>query len=225
MQITIFGASGKVGRLVVAEALKHGYDVVAFVHSHNPFENGAHLTVVQGDIASAEDVAKALQGSDAVINCLGSWGRPGRNVLTRAMDTIIPAMTEQKIQRIISLTGHGADAPDVVPSFSHKLMMKALSPFPAGKVFRDGEEHMHLLAMSSLDWTVLRSPIMKNGSDGAYHLADKPGFPLKRITRTAVVSAILNQLETDVYLQQAPVVNPGKWASYTKLRYNNQQWI
>lgn len=209
MQITVFGASGKVGRLVVAEALKHGYDVVAFVHTSNPFEEEAHLTVVQGDISSRADVDKALQGSQAAINCLGSWGRSGRDVLTRAMDTIIPAMSEQKIQRMVSLTGHGADAPDVVSSWPHKLMMKVLFPFPAGKVFRDGEVHMHLLAASTLDWTVLRSPIMKNSGASAYHLAETPGFPLKRINRTAVVAAILDQLEMDSYIHRAPVINPG----------------
>lgn len=208
MQITIFGASGKVGRLVVVEALKRGYDVVAFVHMHSPFEDQKHLTVVQGDVASSEDVAKALKGSQAVISCLGSWGRPGRNVLTVAMDTIIPVMNEQKIQRIISLTGYGADAPDVVPSLGHKLMMKALSPFPAGRVFRDGEVHMHLLAVSTLDWTTLRSPIMKNSGTSKYRLAETPRFPLKRIARGAVVAAIFDQLDSDEYLHQAPVINP-----------------
>src|SRR4051812_42365964 len=100
MQVTVFGASGKVGRLVVAEALQRGYSVKAFVHSRNPFEDSPKLKVVKGDVYDSDDVAKALRGSDAVISCLGSWGSKRRDVLSSAMRMIIPAMTEQKIGRI-----------------------------------------------------------------------------------------------------------------------------
>ncbi|MGH7241512.1 MAG: NAD(P)-dependent oxidoreductase [Candidatus Saccharimonadales bacterium] len=210
MQVTVFGASGKVGMLVVEELLARGYDVVAFVHRHNPFHEKPRLKIVEGDVAKLADVERALQGSEAVFNCLGSWGRPGRNVLTVGMGTIIPAMEAQGIKRIISLTGHGADAPDVVPSLAHKLMMKLLSPFPAGTVFRDGEVHMHMLAASSLDWTALRSPLMKSKGKSTYTLTERPGFPLKVIARPAVASAMVDQLTLSEYIHRSPVVNLGK---------------
>ncbi|MBC7582106.1 NAD(P)H-binding protein [Aeromicrobium sp.] len=204
MQITIFGASGSVGRLVVSEALKRGYDVVAFVHNHNPFEELNHLTIVKGDIANSGDITKALLGSEAVISCLGSWGQPGRNVLTTAMTAIIPAMKAQKITRIITLTGSGAMAPDVTEGLGHKLFMKAMAPFPAGKVFHDGEQHMKLLAVSSLDWTSLRSPIMKSKGTSAYQLTSKASNA--RLPRSAVVAALIDQLTLTEYIYQAPII-------------------
>lgn len=209
MQVTVFGASGKVGRLVVAELLERGQSVVAFVHSNNPLSAQSGLTVIKGDTANVADVAKALISSQAVISCLGSWGQPGRNVLTTAMDVIIPAMEEQDIKRIVTLTGSGALAPDVVPSFGHKLAIKLLSPFPAGKVFHDGEQHMKLLASSTLDWTSLRSPIMKNDGSSTYTLDEKPASAFGRLPRSAVVMALVDQLETQDYLHRAPVINPG----------------
>ncbi len=209
MQITVFGASGKVGRLVVAEALKRRYDVVAFVHKHNPLVENEHLTVQTGDVARTADVMRALQGSEAVISCLGSWGQPGRNVQVTAMDVIIPAMEAQGPTRIITLTGSGALPPDVVPSLGNKLFMKLLSPFPAGKVFHDGEQHMKLLAASSLDWTSLRSPIMKNDGDSGYTLDEKPASAFGRVPRSAVVMALVDQLDSQQFLQRAPVINPG----------------
>ncbi|HWT55691.1 MAG TPA: NAD(P)-binding oxidoreductase [Candidatus Microsaccharimonas sp.] len=210
MQVTVFGASGKVGRLVADELLQHGYDVVAVVHRHHPFGSKPHLTVVEGDVARREDVDRALQGSEAVLCCLGSWGQPGRNVLTVGMGTIIPAMEALGITRIVSLTGHGADAPDIVSSMPHKLMMKMLSPFPAGTVFRDGEVHMHMLAASSLDWTALRSPLMKSRGRNSYVLTERPGFPLKVIARAAVASAVVDQLTLTDYIHRSPVINLGK---------------
>jgi len=206
MQITVFGASGKVGSRVVEEALRRGYDVVAFVHSHNLFSPTGKLVVVQGDIYSASDVAKALKGSSAVLSCLGSWGTPKKNVLTTAMHAILPAMREQQIERIVTLTGSGAADPHARPGVVHRLLLRLLAPFPAGKVFRDGEEHLRLLAMSELEWTSLRSPVMNNlGSSYALNL--KPAKPWETIGRDSVAAAMLDQLETATYVGQAPIIH------------------
>jgi len=219
MQVTVFGASGKVGRLVVAELLKRGHTVTAFVHRSNPFERAPRLNVMRGDTGKADDVLKALQGSDAVISCLGSWGRPPYDVLTKAMDQIVPTMEAHGIKRFITLTGHGANPPYTVPSFGHKLVMKLLSPLPAGKVFHDGEQHMKLLADSSLEWTTLRSPVMKGqgpAPDGAgqgtdsYILTERAGLALiALIPRQAVAAALVDQLDSTEYFHHAPVIKPG----------------
>ncbi len=119
-QITVFGASGKVGRLVVAELLGRGHNVVAFVHSQKLTEKDfvrdsvhdakatKNIRIVQGDIYNAVQVAAALSGSQAVISVLGSWGTKRKDILCSAMRAIIPAMEQQHIQRIVSLTGHDA---------------------------------------------------------------------------------------------------------------------
>jgi putative NADH-flavin reductase len=207
MQITVFGASGKVGSLVVEEALRRGFTVVAFVHSHDLFSPSGKLILVKGDVHNAEDVQKALRSSDAVISCLGSWGGKDRYVLTAAMKNIIPAMGEQKITRIITLTGSGAYAPEDKAGAVHKMLFYFLAPYPAGKIFRDGEEHMRLLAESGLDWTTLRSPIMNNLGGIRYRLSLKSGLPTATISRRAVAVAMLDQLGSDEFLAHAPVIH------------------
>lgn len=207
MQVTVFGASGKVGSLVVEELLKRRHTVVAFVHSHNLFSPSGNLIVLQGDVYKKEDVTRALQGSEAVISCLGSWGTPKRNVLITAMRAIIPAMQEQNISRIITLTGSGAVEPGKPLKVSQELFLKLLAPFPAGKVFRDGMEHMNLLAASNLEWTTLRSPVMTNGGAKDYYLNLKVGGPLETISRIGAARALVDQLEADDYLRMAPVLH------------------
>lgn len=203
----MFGASGKVGSRVVALALERGYKVVAFVHHHNPFTDTPNLIVKQGDIYQAADVRAALKGSEAVISCLGSWGTPKKNVLTAAMQTIIPALRAQKIKRIVTLTGSGAKVRLNKPmSASHRLLFALLQPFPAGKVFRDGEEHMHLLAESDLDWTTIRSPVMNNLGGSSYTLNNRIN-PVATISRQAVAHCLLDQLGSAEYLRQAPIIH------------------
>ena len=72
-RILVLGASGRTGRLVVEQALGHGHVVVAFVRdlARLPIAH-ERLTVIQGDVTVAADVARAVEGCDAVVSVLGA---------------------------------------------------------------------------------------------------------------------------------------------------------
>ena len=73
MKITVFGATGNTGKLLVKQTLETGYEVVAYVR--NPFKlttTDNHLTVIQGELTDATSVETAIKGSDAVLSTLGS---------------------------------------------------------------------------------------------------------------------------------------------------------
>ncbi|HEY5442052.1 MAG TPA: NAD(P)H-binding protein [Candidatus Saccharimonadales bacterium] len=206
MQITIFGASGKVGSLVVAQALKQGYSVVAFVHSRSRLPENPNLRTVKGDIYNAQDVAKAVAGSKAVISALGSWGTPKKDVLTVAMRHIIPAV--QSGTRIISLTGSDARADGDSLSLLHRLSHASIKLVPGvKKILADGEEHIHLLEASGLDWTVIRSPVMnERGNPEHATLTDKRPAPWGTINRHAVAASLVDLIDNGQYSRQAPFI-------------------
>lgn len=205
MQITVFGASGKVGRLVVAEALARGHSVVGFTHSHTSFKHHAQLRILQGDVHNSRAVANSLRGSEAVISVLGSWGTPTKDIVAAGIRSIIPAMQAQQISRVVSLTG--AEAHDTT---DHPMFWRRLSHFgariAARKILHDGEEHIRLLRASGLDWTVLRSPVMTGKSDIFYRLTLKPLTPWQTIPRCAVAKALVDQLEGPGYINAAPFI-------------------
>lgn len=206
MRITVFGASGKVGRLVVAGALERGYHVTAFVHSTPQSFKHKNLTVVQGDIYEADSVTQAIKGSNVVVSALGSWGTSGKDVLSVAMQHIIPVMQELNISKVISLTGAGAEAAGDRPPF----FITASRPFmkiAAGKILRDGERHIELLAESKLDWTVVRSPIMTGHGDAAdYKLVFEYPKPWQTVNRQSVAEAMVDLIESAEYNRQAPFI-------------------
>lgn len=204
MQITVFGASGKVGTLVVEQALKRGYTVVAFVHRRNPFSPTMQLMVRKGDIHNDADVIAALRGSDAVVSCLGSWGTRQRDILSCAMRAIIPVMTERGVARIVTLTGVGVQ---VNPTALHKQALRLLAPTPAGKVFADAETHVRMLARSGLDWTTICSPVMNNSGGPEYRLSRKAGLAAGTVSRISVATALLDQITATDYLRQAPTIH------------------
>ena len=203
MTITIFGASGKVGRLVVEQLLQNGHKVTIFVHSNSPFDASDQVRVVKGDVHDSTAVSEAVRGSDAVISTLGSWHTPTKDILSAAMKSVIPAMENEGSTRIITLTGSGAWAPDEHISFGNRVQHGVFT-LVAGKIIQDSEEHLRLLAKSGLDWTCVRAPVMKAGPATEYTLTTDLPKPWEIIPRATVAKAIVDLVADDHFSQRAP---------------------
>ncbi len=205
MKLTVFGASGKVGRRLVAQALSRGHEVTAFVHHNNPFTQTDNLHLVSGDVTDSNSVYGAVQGSNAVISVLGSWHTPSKTVLTNGMKAIVPAMEALGIKRLITLTGSGAfysqDRPTTTDKFGHWLFARV-----APKILADGEAHLRLLEASQLAWTCIRSPVMTPGKQTNYKLKDNLPSLLASVSRDTVVQSLLDQLEDANHITKAPIV-------------------
>ncbi len=203
MRLTVFGANGKVGSLVVKAALSRGHEVVAFVHSSAPAA-ADRLTILRGDIYNKADVDKAISGSDVVISALSSWGTPKKDVLSAAMEHIIPAMEAARIQRIVSLTGNVALAPGDTPSAFMKMARMGMR-LAAARIIDDGEQHIALLATSTLNWSVVRSPVMTTMGSTDYKLTLEPSMA-PTIHRQAVADSLLALAEGESWSRQAPII-------------------
>lgn len=206
MQITVFGASGKIGSRVVSLALARGYTVVAFVHRRNSFKGIPGLIIKSGDIRQPADVEAALLGSQAVISCLSSYRSISRDVLAVGMGVVIPEMKAVGVKRIISLTGADALAPGEKNHGIH-ILLRPILLVVAGRILRDGERHIAALATSELDWTVLRSPVMNNLGKRGYHLGLQPLSPLASIRRQAVAIALVDQVTRKKAIGRAPIIS------------------
>lgn len=191
--------------MVVDQLLGSGHSVTAFAHRDGGLPLHPKLTVVVGDVHNTADVAEALVGSDAVISALGSWGTKTKDILTAGMTNIIPAMQSAGIKRIVSLTGADARDPSDHPGIRQRLMHIMLQ-FVAPKILCDGERHIELLRASDLDWTVIRSPVMKDAGGAEYTLGTKPPQPWATIPRAAVASAMTDTIQQGSHLQSSPYI-------------------
>lgn len=206
MQVTLFGATGKVGRLVIKKALEKDMTIVAFVHTTQPdFANNPRIKLIAGDIHNPADISRAIEGSDVVVSTLSSWGTKDKDILTTCMTHLIPAMEHAGIKRIISLTGADAFTPKETPNTVRKLTHKLFSLL-APKVMQDGEKHMALLSQSSLDATIIRSPVMTDEEYSGYELQSAPLKPWATIPRSCVANAIVNLLFIQDFIRQAPFI-------------------
>jgi putative NADH-flavin reductase len=199
MKIVVFGATGRVGKLVSRELVRRGHDVTVFVHSTQPEDEDTRQ--VSGDIYDRESVEKALAGQNAIVCTLSSWKTEKHNVLSTAMQSIVPAAEKAGIERLVSVTGQGAGIPgEKVGPFTRLGRAAALLVFP--KVQRDGEDHIAILAASKLNWTVVRSSLMTDGDSEAYILHGRSGD--LTISRHAVARAMADLVESGEWPRRAP---------------------
>ncbi len=208
MQVTVFGANGKVGRLIVRMLLARHHTVVAFVHRKHSFKESKKLIIHKGDIHNPHDVDAALAGSDAVISALGSWGTSTKDVLTTATTHIVTSMEARGIRTIISLTGAEARIYGDPLGRVHRMMHAVLSVMTK-RVLVDGERHTRLLADSGLDWTVVRSPIMTSTGvhKPKYHVDTVRPVPWEMISRQAVALAMVTMIKDRHWSNQAPFIH------------------
>jgi putative NADH-flavin reductase len=207
MQVTIFGANGRVGRLIVKLALDNGFDVNAFVHKNSDLPDHPKLKLINGDIYDGSAVENSIIGSNVVFSALSSWGTPNKDILSSGIKNIILAMDKNGVKRLVSLTGSDARAIGDNSSAIHRLSHSLINII-AGVVLKDGERHIKLLEASDLDWTVIRSSIMNDrGQTNSFKLTSKQPMPWSTINRGSIAVAMLQSIDEKKYFKKAPFID------------------
>jgi hypothetical protein len=206
MKLLILGSTGKVGRLLVAQALEQGHEVVAFLRTPAKLAiRHPRLRVIIGDARDDHMIASAMTGCDAVVSALGHNSAKTTDVLTAATRAVLANLTAK--QRFISLTGYGvADPHDPKHTFGGRLQNELIKRIP-GEMFLDGERHARLLRQSHAHWILVRAPRMSG--DPATHDYRTGYFPIKLSTtasRADVADFMLSNLTSDEWLGQAPLI-------------------
>ena len=104
MRIAVLGASGAVGRLLVAQALDRGLDVTAVARDPErvPVPARPRLTKVAADVHDPLSVEAALAGVDVLVSGLGvSGGAPG------TLAAGAGAVAASGVERIVWLGAYG----------------------------------------------------------------------------------------------------------------------
>ncbi len=153
MHITVFGATGQVGKRIVQQALNKGFFVTAFgrnVESLIDQDNlNEHLTAQKGYLFDEKDVAKAIDKADIIISVLGGASDGSDKTRSLGLKQIITQMQKKGKKRIIALGGMG-----VLNAADNTLLLHA-EDYPE-EYFAVGMEHLkafELLLESNLDWT------------------------------------------------------------------------
>jgi putative NADH-flavin reductase len=187
VNLTVFGAAGRTGRSLVAQALERGHSVTAFVRPPvDPIPGVDEL--VAGDARDAGAVRPALQGADAVVSAMGPAGPDPGTEYSDAIGVVARTMTEVGPRRL------------VVSANSRVLDDRELRGPYAGV----SQEHRTALAGlrgSDLDWTVACTPMLTDEEPrGRYGSSLDERSEGSSITRADFATALLDALERPVWV-------------------------
>jgi putative NADH-flavin reductase len=157
MRLFILGATGGIGRKLVDQALERHHRVTAFVRSSQKLGAARErLTVIEGDVRSADAMSAALAGHDAVLSALGPPG-PSRNTITSdSARAIVAAMQTAGMRRLI-VVGVAVLFPDI------GLFGRTLRSTVLRNIADDSGEMERIVKATRLDWTIVRPPRLTNG--------------------------------------------------------------
>ncbi|MGX8009174.1 SDR family oxidoreductase [Mesorhizobium sp. ORM8.1] len=208
MKILVLGATGATGRLIVSKALAAGHDVVALVRSKAKATDLAGAELVEGDARDPAALTRAIAGCDAVVSSLGTAMSPFREItmLSTATRALVGVMAEQKIRRLVCITGLGAgDSRGHGGFFFDRLLL----PLMLRKVYEDKDRQEDAIRGSTLDWTIVRPMVLndKPARGRIKALTDLSGVHGGTIARADVADFVVQQLTADTWLRKSPLIS------------------
>ncbi len=118
--VTIYGGSGFVGRYVARRMAKEGWRVRVAVRRPNealfvkPYGVVGQVEPILCNIRNDASVKAAMQGADAVVNCVGILNRSGKNtfdaVQAEGAGRVAKIAAELGVAQLVHISAIGADA-------------------------------------------------------------------------------------------------------------------
>ncbi len=211
MKLTVFGATGGVGREVVTQALDAGHRVTAYVRIPAKLDlSHPELTVVAGDLTDRDAIQRAVAGADAVISALGpSLDRKATEMpLIEGTGNIVEAMQAVGVERYIGMAtpslrdprDEGSLLGRVVPLMGRTFLKRA---------YRELLAMSQIVTDSPLNWTIARFTQPKDGPrEGTVRAGfvgrDKIGAS---ITRADIAGFLVKQANDARFHRASPAIS------------------
>ncbi|WP_199036569.1 NAD(P)-dependent oxidoreductase [Glycomyces salinus] len=189
MKLTVIGATGGIGRAVVAQALEAGHDITAVVRDPRRVEADVH--VVPTDLSRPDPavLASAMEGAAAVLSAIGPRRRGEWGIVSRGTAAIAEAMAAAGARRVLIVTGVGISTvrtpgrPNPAKrepgaGFVMRRFATPLARAVIGEHMADVATAEEILAGSGLDWTSVRVPYLVDAPlTGVYKVAYGVSLP------------------------------------------------
>jgi putative NADH-flavin reductase len=195
LKVVVLGATGATGLEVVRIAAERGHSVTAFVRS--PERLGSFLDrieVREGNLLDSSQLAQVVDNHDAVISAFGPRlpiSKADAHLLEQFATALKCAMEQTSTKRVVVESVAFLFKDSIIPPTY--LLGRLLFP----GVVADSAAMEKIFAESSLDWTMVRSPELTNGSyTGKYRVREEhlPAFGFK-ISRANVADYMIKAVE------------------------------
>ena len=225
MRLAVLGASGGVGRWVVALAASDGHEVTAVVRRSSDVVVIPGIKVIRGDLTDPDFLEGAVDHHDAVVSCVG-LRRAGRSpfarllsppdLTTRLASSLTRAMENRYVRRLVVISAGG------VASSMAQLTWPVQQLVRTGNVavaYRDLAGMEDRFAASSLDWLAVRPVTLMNGAPLG-RASEVNRYGLTSIIRRADVAAwmLASAVQHDSFVDHTVLLGYGRAAATAQRR-------
>ncbi|QDH80907.1 SDR family oxidoreductase [Echinicola soli] len=185
MKVLVIGANGQIGQLIVDKLQGAGdFSPVAMIRKEEQvagFKEKGIDSVLADLEGSVEDLAKAMEGSDAVVFTAGSGGTTGADkTLLIDLDgavKCVEAAEKTGVKRFVMISALQAN--------NRENWNDTLRPYYVAKHYAD-----RMLAASSLDYTIIRpGGLLNEPGNGKVHAAatvERSTIPREDVAATVI---------------------------------------
>jgi putative NADH-flavin reductase len=203
MKITILGATGRIGRHVVGQALEAGHEVTALARVAERLGDAARrVEIVVGSVDDPEAVDRAIASADAVISAIGPDANTPDQVerLRIGMQNTLDSMRRHGVRRVVNLSGAGITAPGEHKPLLDRLATRLVRRF-ARHVVAAKQAEYDALAASDVEWVAVRpAPVTDGELTGRYVAGPDALRPGARVSRRDVAHLMLREAERPTHV-------------------------
>ena len=204
MAVAVLGATGRTGRLLVAELLRRNHRVTVLVRDPAGLGDLAgRVRTIIGDSRDPGALTALVDGVDAVLSGLGPTGKePTLHRDTAA--ALVAVMNSAGPRRFIGISGAGIDVPGDQKAFRDRVISTLIARL-GGAVVADKPAEYRVWADSGLDWTLVRPPRLRDGAvTGVVEHDARRSTRSTSMRRADLAGFLVDVLEQDLYVRAAP---------------------
>jgi putative NADH-flavin reductase len=198
MKLTILGATGGIGRILLAKALEQGHEVTAFVRAPEKIQiRSPRLSVIGGSLFNVQQMTDAIRGSEVVLSAFGPTTLRRTTLRCDFGRALVQALRSSAVDRLLHV--------------SSALLFDdigALGLVLRSTLFRN-VTHDHVnseteLMQPDLAWTIVRPPRLVNHAATGRIRAEKAHLPKggSTISRGDVASFLLQEAVAPRFIHQ-----------------------
>lgn len=204
MKLTVFGANGPTGRLLVERALDAGHAVTAATRHPDRFPLAHDLLDLRAiDVYDRDAVSAGIRGADAVLSSLGvPFTRAPIDVYSTGARHLVEAMQQHAVKRLVVVSSSA--------THPHRhadggfLLNRVVQPLVTRTVGRSTYADMRameeLVAASDLAWTILRPSGLFDLEHATAYRLDEDRADGVFTARVDLAASMLDLLDDDHYV-------------------------
>ncbi|WP_160138274.1 NAD(P)-dependent oxidoreductase [Chryseobacterium sp. c4a] len=201
--IAVIGGSGKSGKYLVQNLLEKEYPIKLLWRHPEEFDiQNPLIEIIKGDARDEQSICSLIKDCDVVISTLGQ-PKGEKSIFSEATTHIMRAMYKHGIKRYIVTTGLSVNTENDHKNERVQMATEWMyQHYP--ETTSDKQKEYQLLLESSLDWTLVRLPLI-NMTDKSFStetsLIDCKG---ENISATDLAEFLVSQIEDPSYIGKSP---------------------